>query len=134
MGPRATRSISRSAALLLILGAGALRAEAAGDAVDILEKMRNKYDSIHDAKLTFTRHVVFGVTQSKQDFSGTLWMKKGNRYRIELEDQTIVTDGISAWNFSRINNQVLIDAYKEDTLNFSPDRMLVNVPENYSAA
>src|ERR1051326_5954183 len=132
--PAMTRTIRRGAALLLILGAVAFRPLDSGDAGDVLEKMRDKYDSIHDAKLTFTRRVVFGVTQSKQDFSGTLWMKKGNKYRIELEDQTIVTDGVSALNYSRINNQVLVDSYKEDSLNFSPDRILVNVPENYSAA
>jgi outer membrane lipoprotein carrier protein len=123
-------SIRRAAALIVILGAGAFRS---GDASDIVEKMEKKYGSIHDASLTFTRHVVFGVTRSEQDFSGSLRMKKGNKYRIELEDQTIVTDGVSAWTYSRINNQVFIDAYREDSLSFSPDRILVNVPENYSA-
>ena len=118
------------AALLLIASAAAF---GSGDASDILTKIREKYDSIHDASLTFKRHVVFGVTQSQQDFSGTLLMKKKNKYRIELEDQTIVTDGATAWTYSRLNNQVFIDRYKEDPISFTPDRMLVNAPENYAA-
>jgi outer membrane lipoprotein carrier protein len=129
--PRTKRPLLWIASLLLILGAASFRSDDAGD---ILEKMRKKYDSIHDASLTFNRHVVFGVTQSKQDFSGTLWMKKGRKYRIESEDQTIVTDGSTVWTYSRINNQVLVDRYREDSLSFTPDRILVDVPENYSAA
>ncbi len=104
------------------------------NAADILEKVQEKYESIRDASLTFTRRVVFGVTQTRQDFAGTLAMKKGNRYRIELEDQTIVTDGKSVWTYSKINNQVFVDAYREDSVSFSPDRVLVNAPENYTAA
>lgn len=118
------------AALLLIASAAA---SASGDAGDILARVQEKYDSIRDASLTFTRHVVFGVTQTEHTFSGTLDIKKGNKYRIELDDQTIVTDGVSAWTYSRLNNQVFIDRYKEDSLSFSPDRILVNAPENYAA-
>lgn len=124
-------SFSFVVSLLLIARAAAYGGESAAD---ILEKVQGKYESIRDASLTFTRHVVFGVTQTRQDFAGTLAMKKGNRYRIELEDQTIVTDGKSVWTYSKINNQVFVDAYKEDSVSFSPDRVLVNAPENYTAA
>jgi outer membrane lipoprotein carrier protein len=124
------RSALRWACLLLLLPAVSFES---GDASDILAKMQEKYESIRDASLTFTRHIVFGVTQSQQDFTGRLLMKKPKKYRIELEDQTIVTDGASAWTYSSLNAQVFIDNYREDSLSFSPDRILVNVPGNYSA-
>ncbi len=103
------------------------------DADAVIEKLQKKYDGIRDASVTFTQHVKFGVTQSEQSFAGKLLMKKGNKYRIELEDQTIVTNGTSVWSYSKINKQVLIDKYKEDPASFSPDKVLVNVPNNYSA-
>jgi chaperone LolA len=68
-----------------------------------------------------------------QRFEATLSMKKGNRYRIELEDQTIVTDGKSVWTYTKSTHQVIVDAYKEDPASFSPDKVLVNVPDNYTA-
>jgi len=116
--------------VLLILVAGRALSEGAGE---MLEKLQHKFDSMQDASVSFKKHVVFGVTKSEQDFTGTLFVKKGNKYRIESEDQTIVTDGISVWTFSRANNQVFVDHYKEDPKSFSPDKILVNIPGRYSA-
>lgn len=102
------------------------------DAKSLLSKIEKKYDGIRDVRISFTQHVRFGVTQSEQTFSGTMLMKKGNKYHIELEDQTIVTDGKSVWSYAKSNKQVIIDKYKEDPGSFSPDKILVNVPEHYT--
>lgn len=104
------------------------------DAGDILKRLEKKYDSVHDVKVSFSQHVRFGVTEAEQSFSGTLVMRKGNKYRIELEEQTIVTDGKTVWSYSKYNHQVVIDNYKEDPNSFSPDKVLVNVPDRYGAA
>ena len=103
------------------------------EASDVLKRLEKKYNSIHDVKVSFQQHVHFGVTEAEQSFSGTLAMKKGNQYRIELEDQTIVTDGKSVWSYVRNNNQVIIDKYREDPNSFSPDKVLVNVPAHFIA-
>ena len=124
------RAATGTTVVLMILLAGRALSEGAGE---MLEKLQRKFDSLQDASVSFTKHVVFGVTKSEQDFTGTLFVKKGNKYRIESEDQTVVTDGISVWTFSRANNQVFIDHYKEDPKSFSPDKILVNIPGRYSA-
>ena len=103
------------------------------DAMSLLKQMEKKYDAIKDATVMFKQDVSYGVTKSEQSFKGKLFMKKGNKYRIELEDQTIVTDGKSVWSWTKSNHQVVIDAYKEDPRSFSPDKVLVNVPERYTA-
>lgn len=107
----------------------------AGDDPDaVIAKLQKKYDSIRDASVEFTETVRFGVTQSEQSFSGKFSMKRGNMYRIDLGHENIVTDGLTVWSYSKINNQVLIDKYKEDPKSFSPDKVLVNVPANYRAS
>jgi outer membrane lipoprotein carrier protein len=116
----------------LIIGIIFASAVYAGDDVNsIVSNLQKKYDSIQDASVTFKQNVRFGVTKSEQTFSGKLFMKRGNKYRIESEEQTLVTDGKSVWSFTKENNQVLIDKYKDDPQSFSPDKILVNVPENY---
>jgi outer membrane lipoprotein carrier protein len=119
--------------VLLLLGF-VLAAVRAGDddAEEILSNLRDKYDSIHDASVSFTQHVEFGVTKVEQTFTGKLLMKKGNKYRIEMEQQTIVTDGKSVWSFNKPNNQVLIDKFTDDPNSITPDKLLVNVPDKYS--
>ena len=110
------------------------RAAGGDDAASIFSKLEKKYAGIRDASVSFIQHVQFGVTKTEQSFTGTMLMKKGNKFRIEMEDQTIVTNGSSVWSFSKINQQVLIDKFKEDPKSFSPDKVLVNVPNFYYAA
>lgn len=97
----------------------------------IVSKLQKKYNTIHDATITFSQHVKFGVTNQEQTFNGLFIMKRTNKFRIELEDRTIVTDGKSTWSYSVSTNQVLIDKYKEDPNGFSPDKIFVNLPKQY---
>lgn len=132
-----TRYIFAAALLSALALALALpmRAAAAGDdAQELLAKLQDRYKSVRDASVTFSQHVLFGVTKSESSFRGSFVMKKGNKYRLELEDQTIVTDGKSLWSYSKANNQVIINVYREDPKSFSPDKVLVSVPDNYVAA
>ncbi len=122
-----------SASALVALLVSVHRASGDDDADAIIAKVQKKYESVQDASVAFVRHVQFGAMKAEQEFKGTLLMKRGNKYRIEMEDQTIVTDGQSVWSFNKVNRQVLIDRYKDDPNALSPDRVLVNVPERYTA-
>lgn len=102
------------------------------DAKGILKKVHKKYEALKDATVEFSQNMVFAVSKMEQNFAGTLKMKKGNKYRIELEHQTIVTDGYTVWSYYHTTNQIIIDKYKEDPKSFSPDKVLVNVPQNYN--
>jgi len=103
------------------------------DAGEIVSKIQKKYGSLHDLSVNFTENVRFGVTKTEQNFKGKLLMKRGNHYRIDMEQQTIVTDGKSVWSYNKVNNQLFIDTYKDDPRSFSPDKVLVNIAGNYSA-
>lgn len=104
------------------------------DVDNVLARLQRKYESIRDLQASFTQTVRFGVTQATQTFQGKMWIKKGNRYRIEMEQQTIVTDGVSVWTYSDLNRQVFIDVFREDPRAITPDRVLIDVPKNYFAA
>ena len=103
------------------------------DAHDIIEHLQKKYDSIHDASIVFTQRAQFAVTKSIQEFSGSLSLKKGNKYRIELIDRTIVTDGKAVWSYTKANNQVVIDTFRDDPKSFTLERVLMSIPKNYNA-
>jgi outer membrane lipoprotein-sorting protein len=61
-------------------------------------------------------------------------MKKGNKYRVETDEMTVVTDGETVWSYSRVNNQVLIDRFKLDERALSPERILMAAPTDFSAS
>jgi chaperone LolA len=104
------------------------------DGAELLSRLQKKYKTINDIAVTFDQHTLFGVSKSESRSKGTIVMKKGNKYRIEFSDRTIVTDGASVWSYSKTNNQVIINRYKEDSKTFSPDKVLLTIPEDYQSA
>lgn len=103
------------------------------NAEEILEKARKKYDALADAELKFTQSVRFPASRVEQRVEGTLQMKKGNRYRLETGEMTLVTDGTTVWSHSRTTNQVLVDHFAPDERVFSPERILGAAPADFAA-
>ena len=101
------------------------------DAQDVLERVRKKYDSVTDATLTFSQEVRFPLAGINQRVDGKLLLKKTNKYRVELEGQTIVTDGRTVWSYAVATNQVLIDRFKLTERMLTPERLLTTAPDEY---
>ncbi|MBI4535252.1 MAG: outer membrane lipoprotein carrier protein LolA [Ignavibacteriae bacterium] len=102
-------------------------------AQEVLEMVKKKYDSINDAQLKFSQKARFELARIEEHANGTLFVKKGNKYRVELEEQTIVTNGATVWSYSLPNNQVLIDNFKLQDNPFSPEKILTGAPKDFYA-
>ena len=114
--------------LALLLAPAAATAE---DAEDVLARVRKKYDSITDATLAFSQDVRFPLAGINQRLEGKLLLKKTNKYRVELDGQTIVTNGQTVWSYAAATNQVLIDRFKLNERTLSPERLLTTAPDEY---
>lgn len=99
-------------------------------AQDVIQNVQNAYKDITDAKASFSQTVKFNKSKS-QSSSGTLYIKKESKYRIETGSQTIVTDGSTSWSYTPSKKQVVIDYYKETGNTFSPNKYLFQYPENF---
>ena len=117
--------------LLAVLTHGALSQTV--PPTEVLENVQKRYTSLTDAAAKFSQKVSFKYAKIEQSFTGSVKMKKGNRYRIESQQQTLVTDGKTVWLYTPASKQVLIDSYKNDPSTFSPDRMLLGLPKNFQA-
>lgn len=95
------------------------------DAQEIIKKVQTNYNSIKDAKASFSHS---GKSTSE---SGTIYIQKENKYRIETKGQILITDGVTSWSYSIKKKQVIIDNYKENDNTFSPNKFLFNYPENF---
>jgi outer membrane lipoprotein carrier protein len=123
----------RHATVLAIVLAGVLSARAGDTAQEILQNVRKTFDAVKDARLTFTQKTKFSMTGLEQTARGTLYLRKGDHYRIVMEDQTVATDGVTVWSFSRATNQVLIDHYRKTDRGFSPERLLEGETGNFAS-
>lgn len=115
---------------VLIISLFVFRAVIAQDAQEIISKVQSNYKSIKDAKAGFSQSVKPKSGKS-QSASGTIYIQKEKKYRIETKDQTLVTDGVTSWSYSPKKNQVVIDNYKEGGNTFSPNKYLFDYPENF---
>ena len=99
-------------------------------AQEVIQNVQNAYKDITDAKASFSQTVKFNKGKA-QTSSGTLYIKKESKYRIETGSQTIVTDGSTSWSYTPGKKQVVIDYYKETGNTFSPNKYLFQYPENF---
>ncbi len=118
------------ALVLTIAGAGA-RAESAQE---VLERVKKRYDAINDAEVKFTQHTTYEVSKLEQRISGTLFIKKKNKYRVEFPDRIVVTDGATVWSYNPAHKQVLIDNFKIDPNVVTPEKVLAAAPQDYYAS
>ncbi len=118
---------------LTVVSSLVTRAQPELTVAEVTERMQRRYEMIDDATAQFTQHVKFGFSNIEQTFSGILTMKKPNKYRIESEHQTLVTDGETVWAYSPVNSQVVVDKYKENRNSISPEQFILNLPDNYYA-
>ncbi len=98
---------------------------------DLIEQLKKKYSDVNDATIKFEQTVKYSISKFKQSFSGTLYFKKKNKYRIETGQQTVVTDGVTSWLYSKVNKQVIIDRFKEDKNALSLDKFLLTISDEY---
>ena len=118
-------------AVVLMLTACARAQEPSLTVKEVTDRLQSRSAMIDDATAAFEQHVKFGYSNIEQTFKGTLTMKKPKSFRIETEQQTLVTDGTTVWAYTPANNQVLIDKYKENENSLSPEQFLLNLPSAY---
>ena len=102
-------------------------------AMQIVKNVQDNYNRIEDATIKFTQTVVFPLSKVSRTTSGTLYIKKGNKYRIDTDDKVIVTDGKTSWVYLPQSQQVLIDNFRNDKNTITPEKFLLDVPEDYFA-
>ncbi len=99
----------------------------------ILAEIESNLKAIKTLKVDFEQEVSSGVFATIDKSSGKIYMTSGDRFRIETDEQVIVSDSILLWIYSVENKQVRIDSvHKIDEL-VRPSQYLFNFKEGYKA-
>jgi outer membrane lipoprotein carrier protein len=106
----------------------------AQDAAEILAGIRERYDDLRDLELAFTQETAFAGSRVERRTTGTLLLKKQDKYRVESEDRILVTDGVTIWSYTSATRQVLIDHFRADARMWTPERFLTGAGGDYAAS
>jgi chaperone LolA len=105
--------------------------------VQISEKLASqvekKYRSIKDLSTNFTRTLKSEIFEAEKKTKGKMYLKNPDKFRIETEDEVIVTDGKFLWTYSEQNEQVIKSKLDRSKNVFKPNQYLANFREEYNA-
>jgi len=91
---------------------------------DALQRFHAKYGSLKSMSCGFSSRIA----------KGTIVARKGGKYRIELDDRTIVCNGSTVYNAQKSTKTVVIDSYKPSSDEASVERIffvMLNVYQGF---
>jgi len=75
----------------------------------IIKKVKDNYDDLKTFQADFNQSSYWKLADDVHQQIGKIWLKGKGKFKIETDDQTVVSDGKTIWTHSQFNNQVIID-------------------------
>ena len=115
------KNISKTIILISILAFSTI---AQDKGKDLLDSVQKKYKSLTDLSADFKQ-----ALGGKASITGKIYYAKGNKFRLELKNSTIISDGTVLWNYNKGQKKVVINnASGSDPSLFTTDKFLYDYP------
>jgi chaperone LolA len=98
---------------------------------EIIEKVNDKYKKMDSLKAEFEQTYTWDLAGETQTVSGTLYLTESNKYRIETNEQLVVTDGETVWSYSNSDKHVIIDLLKNSQGSQLPKEILLQYSKEF---
>ncbi|MBN2092412.1 outer membrane lipoprotein carrier protein LolA [candidate division KSB1 bacterium] len=107
-------------------------AYSAMSAKNIVKKVKDTYQDLRTVVIEFEQDFKWKLAGTNQKVNGKIIIKDNVKYHVEIDNNTIVTDGITVWNYSRANNQVIIKNSEKADADQLPSKILLKYAEDYN--
>jgi outer membrane lipoprotein-sorting protein len=81
------------------------------DGPEVIGRVQKQFDKLKTLSARFEKRHFWKLVDQTQSVKGELHVEKPNRFRLESEIRTVVTDGKTAWSYDPLNEQVLMNDY-----------------------
>lgn len=119
--------------LVLVLFLSATVVNAQEKAETIVAKIRQTYEKLESLRGEFEQQYTWSLAGETQTLNGTLYLKKGDRYRVETPNQMIITDGKTGWPYPLDKKQVLVDRLEKSKENPLPRDLILKYTHDFKA-
>lgn len=99
----------------------------------IIRNFQKKYRNIQLLYVDFKQINRFQLTKIENEVYGTIWIAQDNKFRLETEDQTMVSNGENFWRYNKLENQVLIDYAKKSKQDIFLNNFLFQISDYYES-
>lgn len=117
-------------ALIVVLLVGPLAAHAQ-DAKQILERLEAKYQATDALRADFKQTTTSPFSDQASTFRGTLLLQ-GDRYRVETDRQTLVTNGTTTWIYTPAERQVIVSKNVKNETAFVPSEFFYDYRDRFT--
>lgn len=81
------------------------------DGPEVIGRVQKQFDKLKTLSARFEKRHFWKLVDQTQSVKGELHVEKPNRFRLQSEIRTVVTDGETAWSYDPQNEQVLVNDY-----------------------
>jgi len=101
-------------------------------AKNIVKKVKDTYQDLRTVVIEFEQDFKWKLAGTNQTVNGKIIIKDNVKYHVEIDNNTIVTDGVTIWNYSKANNQVIIKNAEKADADQLPSKILLKYAEDYN--
>lgn len=98
----------------------------------LLDQVSVKAKSHKSIKVDFSYSMVNPKARIKEEKSGTL-LVSGDRYRMSVAGQTVISDGTTIWTYLKESNEVQVNTLDNKDDAMTPSKLLTSYNANYKA-
>lgn len=98
-----------------------------------LTGLQNKYKAVKTITADFRQVTKSDAVENEYKSEGKLFFKKEDKFRLELKDQVLVTDGKTVWNHNTKAKKVIITKFDSEPSLLSLDRFILDLPNECDA-
>jgi outer membrane lipoprotein carrier protein len=91
-------------------------------ALSILDAMSKKYKALNSFEANLTTNLTNESDGVKEEFKGKITVK-GDKFRLVLEDQEVINNGTTVWNYLPAAKEVNIDNFDKNSDEINPSRI-----------
>jgi len=117
---------------LLLFSFWGVQAQSKKQAEKLVESVINKIASYNNfvADLSYTMvNTEMDIDEKK---TGKIYVS-GDKYRIEMPEQTIISDGKTLWTYLEDSQEVMVSNMEDNDESISPTKILTSYDKNYDA-
>lgn len=94
-----------------------------------LSSIQYRFKSAKSFTADFAQVTKTGLDKNEFKSSGKIQFKKNNKFRIELKDQLLITDGKTVWNHNTKQKKVIITRFDSEPSVLSLDKFILEYPQ-----
>ena len=118
------RKVAPIALFLFLMACGPASAL---DGAGVIHRLQERFDKIKTLQADFQKRHYWKLVDQTQEVNGHLVVAKPNRFLLQSNVQTIVTDGVRAWSYDPSNEQVLLTDYTAVDQDQSYEKLLFDL-------